>query len=261
MKLKILSDLHIEVCEYKDIFPNEPAILILAGDTGQLRNETSYVEFLNELSFFYDYVLCIFGNHEYYYNGIHYNIGALEKRLNSNVKILENKTFIYMNYKFIGTTLWTDFNNNDFLAKTVAKQSMNDFYLISEKDGSRRLQPETLYDIFVKDIDFIEKEIDPAYKNIIISHHAPSVKSISKKYLTSANKYLNYAYYSDLEKFIFANEDNIKYWIHGHTHDSSDYNIGKARIVANPRGYAAFRNNVFVTENKKFKENLLLDLD
>jgi hypothetical protein len=26
-------------------------------------------------------------------------------------------------------------------------------------------------------------------------------------------------------------------WVHGHVHDSFDYRVGRARVVANPRGY------------------------
>ena len=29
----------------------------------------------------------------------------------------------------------------------------------------------------------------------------------------------------------------IKYWSHGHTHESMDYMIGDCRVVCNPKGY------------------------
>ena len=29
-------------------------------------------------------------------------------------------------------------------------------------------------------------------------------------------------------------------WIHGHVHSSFDYNIGKTRIICNPRGYESY---------------------
>ncbi len=261
MKLKILSDIHIEICDYLDKFSQEPTILVLAGDIGYYLNETIYINFLNELSFFYDYILCIAGNHEYYFYNIDCDISNIENKLHKNIKIINNKTFYYKNYKIIGSTLWTSFNNDSFLAKSIAKKNINDYRLISKKEGGKLLSPETIYDKFVKNLDFIKNEIDPNYKNIIISHHAPSEKSISQKYLTDANRYLNYSYYSDLEKFIFENENNIKYWIHGHTHNSADYNIGKVRVIANPRGYATFKNDQFVVENKDFNYNFLLDLD
>ena len=38
-------------------------------------------------------------------------------------------------------------------------------------------------------------------------------------------------------------------WVHGHTHDSFDYQIGNCRVVCNPRGYVAWTGKV---ENRDF---------
>ena len=43
-------------------------------------------------------------------------------------------------------------------------------------------------------------------------------------------------YATDMEYFIKSNT-NIKYWVHGHVHENSDYMISQCRVVANPRGY------------------------
>ena len=52
-------------------------------------------------------------------------------------------------------------------------------------------------------------------------------------------------------------------WIHGHTHDSFDYEVGDAQksvqVIGNPRGYPQSR----VTdtyENSNFNPKLLIDL-
>ena len=37
--------------------------------------------------------------------------------------------------------------------------------------------------------------------------------------------------------------DNIKLWVHGHTHDEFDYKIGITRVVCNPRGYPKEKSN------------------
>jgi hypothetical protein len=31
--------------------------------------------------------------------------------------------------------------------------------------------------------------------------------------------------------------ENVKAWIHGHTHDEFDYTIGITKVLCNPRGY------------------------
>ena len=38
-------------------------------------------------------------------------------------------------------------------------------------------------------------------------------------------------------------------WVHGHTHDSFDYQVGNCRVVCNPRGYVAWTGKV---ENREF---------
>jgi len=44
------------------------------------------------------------------------------------------------------------------------------------------------------------------------------------------------AFASNMEDLIFETGPDL--WVHGHIHDSSDYRIGKTRVICNPRGYA-----------------------
>ena len=37
--------------------------------------------------------------------------------------------------------------------------------------------------------------------------------------------------------------DRAALWIHGHMHDSFDYEINGTRVVCNPRGYTPFELN------------------
>jgi len=76
--------------------------------------------------------------------------------------------------------------------------------------------------------------------NIVVTHHGPSLKSVSvgfHKDMTTA------AYVSDLEEFIDLHQP--QFWLHGHLHNSSDYTIGKCRILCNPKGYAGEENDNF----------------
>ena len=43
-------------------------------------------------------------------------------------------------------------------------------------------------------------------------------------------------------------------WIHGHTHESFDYEIGKTRVICNPRGYAP------IEINKEFKPDFNVEV-
>jgi len=44
-----------------------------------------------------------------------------------------------------------------------------------------------------------------------------------------------------MDDFILEHQPRL--WIHGHTHESFDYKIGKTRVVCNPRGYASTEKN------------------
>ena len=85
---------------------------------------------------------------------------------------------------------------------------------------------------FKKSLKYIQK-LSEQYPNktiVVITHHAPSIKSIPLKYLNSD---LSPAFASNLESFILKHS-NIKLWCHGHIHSYNDYKIGDCRIVCNP---------------------------
>ena len=69
-------------------------------------------------------------------------------------------------------------------------------------------------------------------KNVVVTHHAPSPKSLPDQY---KNDILSAAHASDLSELIDKYQPDI--WIHGHIHSPSDYNIGNTRVICNPRGY------------------------
>ena len=62
-------------------------------------------------------------------------------------------------------------------------------------------------------------------------------KSIHEKYAN--DKELNTLYASDME-YLMTN--NVKLWIHGHTHNGFDYTVGNTRVVCNPVGYPQERS-------------------
>ena len=46
---------------------------------------------------------------------------------------------------------------------------------------------------------------------------------------------MNGAFVSDLSEVIERREPDL--WVHGHVHDSFDYQVGRTRVVSNPKGY------------------------
>ena len=81
----------------------------------------------------------------------------------------------------------------------------------------------------------------------------PSFKSIAEKY---KNLSLNGAFASNLDELV----KKSFMWFHGHTHSSIDYFIDDTRVLCNPRGYCKKGYDYIKRENKKFDDNLIIDI-
>ena len=114
--------------------------------------------------------------------------------------------------------------------------------------------PEDSAALFDTNARWLERALSEPYAGptVVITHHAPSRKSIHPRF---ANSLLNACFISDAERLVHGSRTRL--WIHGHTHDSFDYVLNGARVVCNPRGYA--KNGV--NENPRFNANLVLEID
>ena len=74
---------------------------------------------------------------------------------------------------------------------------------------------------------------------MVLTHHAPSKLSTHPYY--ADDTIMNGAYSSELSEFMLDNPE-IKFWTHGHTHHTFDYQVGDCRILCNPRGYAGYEH-------------------
>ena len=69
-------------------------------------------------------------------------------------------------------------------------------------------------------------------KVVVVTHHAPSFRSISEDYVTHETIG---AYASDVESIIYEHEPTCG--IHGHIHDTRDYMIGIPVLYVTHEGY------------------------
>lgn len=184
-------------------------------------------------------VIFTLGNHDYYGNipSRVFGIAARIERTFSNVHWLEidRKPFTLNGVRFLGGTLWFP----DPGAK-APKQYFPDFKHITE------FEP-WVYDMHKKTIDWLCDNIKS--EDIVVTHHAPSDKSVSPGY---ENHPMGVFFHSPLDKLIETYAPRI--WIHGHMHSRRDYIIGKTRILCNPLGY------VNIGENSGFDPALVLEL-
>jgi len=70
-------------------------------------------------------------------------------------------------------------------------------------------------------------------KTVVVTHHAPSSRSVHPVY---AQDLLTPAFASNLEDLMDG--DRVALWLHGHMHESYDYDVFGTRVICNPRGYS-----------------------
>ena len=247
MKIALLSDLHLEFEDY--VVPQSTAdVLVLAGDVcvvSALNNaehklHQRFHDFFKRCSQQFKHVVYVLGNHEFYHGDFDLSIELCKQQLQQyhNIHVLECDTVSIPDnngvlYTFAGCTLWTDMNNADPDVQLRLQYTLNDFRII--KHNKRALSTVSAHLRHQRSTEFLlESGVGSYTKNlVVVTHHAPSFKSIHKKY---ANDFaLNCGFASKLDQLVETIEPQL--WLHGHMHNSFDYNISNTRVVCNPRGY------------------------
>jgi predicted phosphodiesterase len=232
MKLQILSDLHIEFAPF-EIVETDADVVILAGDIhlGDRGFKWAKENIKNKE------VIYVLGNHEFYREATPRLFEKWkEKTKGTNIHVLENKSISIDGIRFLGCTLWTDFEllNNLDVSIASADMQMTDYRKIRLSPQYRKIRPSFTVVWHKQSKGWLKEEIDK-YKDesiVVVTHHAPSIQSIPEE---DRKDPLSAAFASNMIEFV--NSTNIKLWVHGHIHTAFDYNIGGTRVVCNPLGY------------------------
>jgi predicted phosphodiesterase len=226
MKIGIYSDLHLDFdrnpyskwekdTKEWDYTPEPDVFYINAGDTSSVASQR-HAFFAKHPD---DFV--ILGNHDYY----------SERDVNKGDPPLYNYTIRtgrqgpdFDNVAVAGATMWTDLVCQDDWAQYC-------FCLIDQEHfhGGPWSQ-EKYVGAHVLQKDYLME----SKAEIIVSHHSPSYLSSHKKYIGSK---FNASFHTEMAYEIMDMPHPPKLWIHGHTHDASDYMIGTTRVICHPRGY------------------------
>lgn len=253
MKLRILSDLHLEGNYFKYEYLGEDMV-VLAGDIHTKGNHDKLLEQIFEQANIP--VLLVAGNHEFYhgeFNKVKRQFKIIEGDY-PNFHFLDNSSFEYEGISFFGGTMYSDFKlygpSGIWFAEQDARRYVRDFSACYKENQYYELDLWTTED-HVEEYKHFNREFDRWVKDaegktrVCISHFMPSEKSIAPQY---GNSNLN-------PYFASNNEDRVQLvdlWIAGHTHSSVDIKIGETRLVINPKGYGK--------ENPNFNPNLIIDL-
>lgn len=257
MRVNVVSDLHLE---FGDLILPGGDVLILSGDVVEAKrlrfadytpeiialNERTGIKSHRYMKFFYEEcakykdVIYVMGNHEHYHYRFDKTYSHLKENLPPNIHLLEKESIELNGILFVGATLWTNCNNADALTLYTLKFGMNDYKVIQnhypDKNLYHKLIPEFTYADHIKATRFISKTAkdNPDKTIVVVTHHAPSYRSIGEEY--KSEHHMNGGYASALDEFI-ADHPNIKVWTHGHVHNEFDYQIEQCRVLCNPRGY------------------------
>ena len=253
MRCHYVSDLHLETQEAPGPFPKGD-VLIIAGDLCNAKyidvertdkyskNQQERIsKYIDDAASKFKRVLLIAGNHEHYDGIFDDTIGLLTQNLPS-VHVLDNNYIDIDGVRFFGTTLWSDFEGRSQSCMDALRRRVGEFLLVKKRttndDGTQALskfQPEDALEEFDKSLLALKHCRDDGFSGpmIVISHHAPSLKGLNPIHKGNG---LDGAFASDLDAMIEGLE-NVPYWVHGHTHVQTKYQIGSTTVLANCRGF------------------------
>ena len=258
MKINLLSDVHLE---FGDFDPGTGDVLILAGDIctaesfvrgSETELRARYQTFFNKCVEGYNKVFYTPGNHEFYNYYIDETESLLREVLPKEITILNNQSEFYEGVHFVGSTLWASFDDGDTAVMQLCRNSMNDYNCVYHKGQSRFITPDDTYHLHQESMNWLKSAI-PTLRGpvVVFTHHSPSLRSFGSGYREASARG---AYASDLEEFINENP-NIKYWCHGHIHESNSYQLGECNVISNPRGYHGYQLNPNFEANRVIEIN------
>lgn len=268
MKLQLLSDLHLEAHPHFQPTPAPAAeVLVLAGDIGSyqegglLQDEYFGLERFSPLPQFAAWpcpVIFVPGNHEYDMQDWDVAHARLRRICDTlGIIWLERESLVLNQVRFVGTTLWTDYDAIALLDPLVQagdvgrllKQREKSFraanFYLRKTGGTRHGQPflaEPMREQALVCQDWLRHALQQPFagKTVTVTHFAPSLQSRDPRY----------GLVPGTAGFCNALDDLLPHadlWLHGHLHAPSNYQSQglradgsqwRCRVVANPLGYA-----------------------
>jgi hypothetical protein len=252
VNIQLLSDLHLEVHPHYRPQPAPGAdLLVLAGDIGSYQAGSQLVDPDFGLGRFSPRqgwptpVLYVPGNHEYdglEYDEAHARLRATCERL--GITWLEREVTVIDGVRFVGTTLWSDFEalvpaqgplSEQIKAREKALRAAN-FYLRKHSTlrGGEHLLAEDLQVLGRECQAWLRQALATPFDGttVVVTHFAPSLRSADPRYgLTPGTA----GFCNALDELLA----HAQWWLHGHLHCPQDYVVNGCRVVANTLGYAA----------------------
>ena len=278
MKLLVLSDLHLEFGQFR-VPEIDFDVVILAGDIAVPASKVPFwacraTNFGESTP-----IVFVLGNHEFYDGVMSSTLTDLRRASQeTNFHMLDCGEVVLGGVRFLGCTLWTDFTlridtpegaHSD--PERSARESglvIADFRAIrvSENDeagnsngqrisAQRPFTPQDSIDLHHAHRAWLWAKLQEPFDGptVVVTHHAPHRDSLAPRY---AADWVSGAFVSELPLEFFQVP---VLWVHGHTHTSFDYRVGRCRVISNPRGYM-LGSRLQTPENEQFAPSLVIEL-
>ncbi len=256
MKLHILSDLHLEFSDMDIVHTDADAdadVVVLAGDIHKGERGISWAR----EAFPDKEIVYVSGNHEFYGKHRPDTLARMRSAAKAcGVHFLDDESVVIGEVRFLGATLWTDFllfgSTERPWCMRDAQNNMNDFRVIYE--GDKVFSPSDSVFLNRQSVAFLERQLQAPFdgKTVVVTHHLPSFKSVADRFQKSA---MSAAFASNLDDLLGS--DKACLWVHGHTHDSLDYEVKGMRVICNPQGYILSNSR---PENMDFDPGLVIEV-
>ncbi|MDB5897332.1 MAG: hypothetical protein JWP41_934 [Ramlibacter sp.] len=256
VKIQLMSDLHLEGHPAYQPKPAPGAeLLVLAGDVGSYQRGSRLVEPDFGLARFSPRsawpvpVLFVPGNHEYDnldFDETHARLRDTCERL--GITWLEREELVLGDVRFVGTTLWSDFDalalqpgapepTMDLLLKLRHKAFRAANFYLRKAAAMRRgelMLAEGWREQALPCQEWLRAALARPFAGttVVVTHFAPSLRSADPRYgVTPATA----GFCNSLEDLMAQ----AQFWLHGHLHCQHDYVERGCRVLANTLGYAS----------------------
>jgi predicted phosphodiesterase len=238
MRLWIFSDLHLDVnaafaVSLPRVWPVHD-VVVIAGDLRE--GMAAGVHWIAAQGLNARPVIYVGGNHEFYGHDRYDELARAREAARGyvNIHVLERDALTLGDVTILGATLWTNYDlygtRTDSMA--LAERMMSDHRMIAH--GAGAFSASSARSEHVDRVTWLESELrtlrQQNRKVVIVSHHAPSPRSISQRFQGHP---LTASFTSELEHLL----PGVSLWVHGHTHRVVDYETAGCRVVNNPLGY------------------------